>query len=67
MVQLMADVPTLIRRVHARERGESLRWHEARARELAEDMAKNTWPDLQLDASKATPTELVAKIWDRIK
>lgn len=62
VVQLMADVPTLMTRVRGRESGESLLWHEARAKELAEQMSGNTWPDLQLDTSREAPEKVAAKI-----
>lgn len=62
VVRLRAPVPVLQQRVAARETGSGLRWHLARAAELATQMDRDAVEDILIEAGEATPVELARRI-----
>lgn len=58
VIRLTASISTIHRRLAGREQGDNLRWHEARAIELSELMARNEIGDVILDTDGRDLTEL---------
>ncbi len=66
IVRLTASVATLQRRLVGRERGESLRWHQARAAELTALMEARGIGDHVIDTEGQTIDQVAAVILERI-
>jgi len=66
IVRLTASVATLQRRLAGRERGESLRWHQARAAELTALMDARGIGDHVIDTEGQTIDQVAAEVLKRV-
>ncbi len=66
VVRLQASQDTLWRRLAQRETGESLRWHQQRALELAALMEKEAIGDLLVETDEKTALEIADEILERV-
>ena len=66
VVRLHAALPTLRTRLAARETGASLAWHQNRAVELSEIMARNCVEDLLVDTDGKSVREIAGEVATKI-
>lgn len=66
IVRLTASVAELQRRLAGRERGDSLRWHQARAAELTAIMDARGIGDHVIDTDGKTIDEIAAEVLQRV-